>query len=271
MTHGGTFSFRDEDLLFLVKLLMPGTAEPQRMVRVLREDQEILGGMLADEKLAHYLLDDPQSLLQVSPALFFAILLTRVKADLERQPYTIERTGGLSMALFDAPQVLQLLEKREVLAYLTEMLVSFVRINSSSTSVRVRRGIWHKVRFSDFDIDHLVRYGNELDESLRFPVYKRIADVCLFTLGMFAPPDPALNPAPLPFPQVPARLERSREDYITQGTTFYSLASRHKEADRLNLGQVLSTLAEKFTLAAKPLTVMSSRYFQPFKENSFFQ
>ncbi len=246
--------FRDEDLSFLVKVLMPGSGDPQRMIRVLREDEEILEGMLADEKVIRRLLEDPLSVLRVSPALFFAILLARVKADLEQQPFTLERSRGITMPLFDATQILQLLGNRELRAYLTEMLVSFVRINTFSTAVRVRQGLWRRIRFSDFDIDSLVRYGSAIDDAQRFPVYKRIADICLFTLGIFSPPT-----------------RRSRDDYIAQGTSFYALASRHREAQVRKLSEVLSTLAEKFTLAAKPLSVMSMRYLEPFKENVFQQ
>ena len=259
--------FKDEDLLLLVSVLMPGVEDRQRMVRVLREDDEILQGMIGDPRVFHRLLADPYSVLAVSPALFFSILLARVASDLAKQPYTVERSQGLTMALFDSAQVVTLLERRDLRAYLTDLLVSFVRINSFSTSVRVRRGIWRRIRFSDFDIDHLVRYASEIEESLRFPVYKRIADICLFTLGVFSPAEPA--PAPLPFLQAASFLRpgRTRKDYIEQGTSFYALASRHRQAHAESLTEVLSTLAEKITLAAKPLSVMSSRYLQPFKDS----
>ena len=87
------------------------------------------------------------------------------------------RQSRSSAILFDAPQVVALLENRAFQAYLADMLVSFVRIDSFSASVLVAHGVWSKVRFSDFDIDSLVRVGHALDESQRFPVYKRIADI----------------------------------------------------------------------------------------------
>ena len=256
--------FKDEDLLFLLSVLMPSVQDKQRMLRILREDDEILEGMIADEKVFHRLLDDPLSLLAVSPALFFAILLARVASDLTRETYTFERSQGLTMALFDTAQVVALLGNHDLRVYLTDLLVSFVRINSFSTSVRVRRGIWRKVRFSDFDIDHLVRYGSQLDESRRFPVYKRIADICLFTLGVFS----QVGGAPLPFLQAGSMLkpDRTRDDYIAQGTSFYELASKHRDARARSLSEVLSTLSEKITLAAKPLSVLSTRYLQPLKD-----
>jgi len=259
--------FRDDDLLFLLSVLMPTSQDTARMLRVLREDPEILDGMIADQRVFHHLLDDPMSVLAVSPALFFAILLARVASDLRRELFTFEHSHGLTMALLDGPQVRELLDKRDVRDYLTDMLVSFVRVNSFTTSVRVRKGVWRKVRFSDFDIDHLVRYGSGLHESLRFPVYKRIADICLFSLGIFAPSG---TPSGVPLPFLDARAmmsaSRTREDYIAQGASFYALASRHREAHSRQMTGTLSTLAQKITLAAKPLSVMSARYLQPFRE-----
>lgn len=266
-------SFSEDDLLFLVTTLMPETTDRQRMVRVLREDEEILEGMLADEKVLHRLLDDPSfNLLRVSPALFFSVLLARVRLDLERQPWTLEKTSRLSMILFDSPQVVELLSNKDVRDYLAALLVSFVRVNSFSTTVRIRSGVWRRIRFSDFDIDSLMRYGNALDESQRFPAYKRIADICLFTLGIFSPPQSSPD-APLALLHAGLRmaLRRSREDYIEQGGTFYRLASRHRDAAAQKLAAVLALLSEKIDLAAKPLTVMSAKYLAPFKDKVFLQ
>ncbi len=266
-------SFSDDDLVFLITTLMPDATDHQRMIRVLREDEEILQGMLADEKVLHKLLDEPQfNLLRVSPALFFSVLLARVRLDLERQPWTLEKTSRLSMILFDSPQVVELLANTEVRDYLAALLVSFVRVNSFSTTVRVRSGVWRRVRFSDFDIDSLVRYGNALEESQRFPAYKRIADICLFTLGIFSPPkSPPEAPLALLNAGLRMALRRSREDYIEQGVTFYRLASRHRDAAHEKLTDVLALLSEKIALAAKPLTVMSAKYLAPFKDAVFLQ
>ena len=265
--------FSDDDLLFLVSTLMPETTDRQRMVRVLREDEEILDGMLSDDTVLHRLLDEPSfNLLRVSPALFFSVLLARVRLDLEHKPWTLEKTSRLTTILFDSQQCVALLSNREVRDYLAALLVSFVRVNSFSTTVRVRAGVWRRVRFSDFDIDSLLRYGNALEESQRFPAYKRIADICLFTLGIFSPPQ-SPSDAPFAFLNEGLRmaLRRSREDYIEQGETFYRLASRHRDASAEKLADVLALLSEKIALAAKPLTVMSAKYLAPFREQAFPQ
>jgi hypothetical protein len=261
----------DEDLSFLIRVLMPETHDRTRMMRMLREDGEMLEAMLSDERVFHRLLDDPLSVLSVSPTLFFAILLARVKTDLQRQPFTLEHSKRLSMVLFDAPQVVQLLEDKQLRAYLTELLVSFVRVNSFSWTVRVRPGIWRRVRFSDFDIDSLLRYMASLDEPERFPAYKRIADICLFTLGIFAPADTPVSAQSLLTEGLRVKARRGWDDYVSQGIAFYRLASRHPDIRARELSDVLSTLSEKFTLAVKPLAFISSRYLQPFKENVFFQ
>jgi len=286
--RGFQFLFSDGDLLYLVKTLVPQTQDASRMIRILRDDPEILEGMLNDSKLSQRILDDPQSILQVSPSLFFAVLLRRVRADLEKERFTLEHAGGRSMALFDTPQIVALLDRGELLSYLTDMLVSFVRVSSYSTVVRVKHGVWRRVRFSDFDIDSLLRYGSAIEESRRFPVYKRAADVCLFTLGIMPPEEasparaagipPGAAPSPragdprgLPWETLRVSRRRTRQDYVTQGSSFYRLASRHPDAEVRQLSDVMGTLAEEFALAVKPLSTMSSKYLAPFKEKVFLQ
>jgi hypothetical protein len=262
--------FSDDDLQFLVRVLMPEADDRQRMARVLREDAEIREAMLADERVFRRMLTDPLSILRVSPALFFAILLARVRADLEHEPYTLEQSKRLSMVLFDVPQIVELLDDRQLRNYLTELLVSFVRINSFSFTVRVRPGLWRRVRFSDFDIDSLVRYCSAIEESERFPAYKRIADICLFTLGILSAP--AVTPeGSLKIEGMRIRANRTQNDYVQEGVTFYRLAARHSDIRARGRSEVLATLADKFTLAVKPLAVMSARYLHPFKDSVFLQ
>ncbi len=270
MREQGT-DFSEEDLQFLVRVLMPETEDRQRMARVLREDEEILDAMLADDKVFHRMLHDPLTVLRVSPALFFAILLARVKADLEHEPYTLERSKRLSMVLFDVPQIVDLLGDRQVRMYLIELLVSFVRINSFSFNVRIRPGLWRRVRFSDFDIDSLVRYCSAMDESQRFPAYKRIADICLFTLGVLSAPAPPDQGRDMPENEWARARRRSQDDYVAEGVAFYRLAAQHGDGKATGRSEVFSTLADKFTLAVKPLAVMSARYLHPFRDEVFLR
>ena len=175
----------DRDLQLLVQVLMPENKDRERMIGILRSDEDILEGMLKDDKLFKYIMDDPESLIRISPNLLFTVLLNRVKFNLENQSYTVERQDRHQVFIFDSKEVVDLLHDKRILRYLADMLVSFVRINSFSVYIRVKKGVWRKIRFSDFDIDSLIRYSQMIEEDQRFPSYKRIADICLFITGIF--------------------------------------------------------------------------------------
>ena len=264
--------FSDEDLLFLIKTLMPGVSDRRRMVRVVREDEEILEGMLSDVRIVRHLLGDPEAILQVSPHLFFSVLLLKVQKDFQNQTYTIEQDDRHSAIVFDGQKVGKLLHERRIRDYLVDMLVSFARINSFSTTVRIRRGIWRKIRFSDFDIDSLIEHSRNIDESQRFPSYKRIADICLFTLGIFSDRLKEFQGVlTIEHRESKIPLRRSRNDYAEQGKYFYQAAARLDAAVSPDLKHVMMELSDNLVLATKPLTVMAFRYLGSFKEQVFHQ
>ncbi len=155
------------------------------------------------------------------------------------------------------------MSRSAVLDYLSKMLASFTRIQSSVTSVRVRRGIRRRVRHNDMDIDSLVRLCADADEPRRYQLYKRIADVCLFMSGVF--PDHtymdynyASTGETRPTSMLGTR--RSIEDYEREGRRFYGLAEEHPAARALELTDVFGLLREHFNSARKPLTFMATQY-----------
>ncbi|MBN2552329.1 MAG: hypothetical protein JXB06_06145 [Spirochaetales bacterium] len=266
----------DGDLLFMVRVLMPGYRERQRMVRTLREDEDILEAMLADEKLFRILSNDPQFLLQVSAHLFFTVLLNRVKMELQARSYTIENDFGAHALVFDSAAVAGFLEDRAVRNYLADMLVSFVRINSYTIPVRVRKGIWRKYRFSDYDIETLMRYSELLSREQRFPSYKRIADICLFTRGIFHDQTQLKRLSG-------AIAGKGKQELENYGRYFYRAAAEYAELmehqsltaeERRRLQEIIEVLlqlSEHFAKAVKPLTFMANHYLEPFKEELFLQ
>ena len=271
-----SWMLKDSDLMFLVRTLMPGYEQRQRMVRILREDEDILEAMLADGKLFRILSDDPQSLLQVSPHLFFTVLLNRVAEELKTRSYTVENDFGSHALVFDSAAVVGFLEDRAIRNYLADMLVSFVRINSYTIPIRVRKGIWRKYRFSDFDIDSLLRYSEVLSEEERFPSYKRIADICLFTRSVFQDRVRVRRP--------PAALAgKENLELESYGRYFYRAAAEYAELmERQSLTmeeqrrlhdtvEVLLQLSEHFAMAVKPLTFMANHYLDPYREELFLQ
>jgi hypothetical protein len=262
----------DRDLEYVVGVLMPGSRDRQSMVSTLRKDEEILVGMLRDERLVSALIRDEESLVRVSPSLFFSVLIERVALDMKQQSYTIERSRGQQLAVFDSGAAAELLKESGIRFYLTDMLVSFVRINSVTIPIRVKKGIWRKIRISDFDIESLVRYSTMIEESQRFGSYKRIADICLFTMGMFPEHLDARGSASS---HGRARfgnaVQLGRDGMEKFGRKFYDAASRHEAARIYDLRELLSRMAEHFVLMTKPLNFISDRYLRFQKEKYFLQ
>jgi hypothetical protein len=172
------------DLLFVGETLVPERSDRDHVADLLGEDESLIGAMLEDERLFQQMMANEEIFLSVSPAFFFDVLLRRARRELESETFTVERRHQQNVVLFDANQVVDLLSQPSVCGYLSTMLASFTRINSVTIPIRVRKGIWHRIRVNDLDVDSLIRYAQVLDDDQRFRVYQRIADACLFLTGM---------------------------------------------------------------------------------------
>ncbi len=262
----------DRDLRFVVETLIPERSDPEHVVALLQDDESLLEAMLEDERLFQQLMADEEVLPSVSPPFFFKVLLLRARRDLEQELYTIEQRHLQKVVLFDASRVVDLLARPAVCDYLATMLASFMRINSVTIPIRVQKGVWHRIRVNDLDVDSLVRYAQILEEEHRFGIYQRIADACLFLIGIF----PEYIEASQRYPQssrprlrLRSSLLHSMEDYEAYGRSFYRLAARHKVARLRALDEVLATLSEQFILAEKPLVFLSKRYLSMRKHHLF--
>ena len=279
--------FSDGDLDFVVEIVAPGAAEPYALKRLLSEDAQFRAAMLSDDALIERVLSDDEVLLHISPALYFEILLRRSHKALETSAYTEERQGRASIPVFDTPDVIRFMERPGVVEYLASMMASFTRVHSYTVPVRVRRGVRRRVKYSDMDIDSLVKFASTAPHEQKFGYYKRIADVCLFLSGVF--PDGAQNRGtgatgasasarasggagagrPAPNAGRRWRMRRTIEDYEREGRIFYGLAQRHPAARALELERVFKTLEQNFTAARKPLTFVSTRFLHARKRQLF--
>lgn len=257
----------DSDIRFLVQTVLPGRADSEQVVALVRDDPEFVEALLGHERVFERLAGDEEMVLKVSPYLYFSVLLRRVRQDLRVESYTYERRQHQRVAIFDAGQAAELLAGRPVRDYLAGMLASFTRMHGFTRRVRVRKGIWRRQRVNDLDIDSLVRYAGGLDEEQRFEVYKRIADVCLFMTGMF--PEHIESRSRYLLGVLRPQGRRSIEDYEREGRAFYGLAAGHRGARAGHLSAALSTLAENFTLAEKPLFLLSDHYLRLRKHTLF--
>lgn len=256
---------RRRDLLFLVDTLLPGHQDPEQAADLLAADAELIEHMLDDERLLGRILNDERILIQVSPWLFFTVLLRRTWRDLAQETFTVERRDRQKVVLFDVDRVSELLDQEPVRDYLATMLASFTRVESLTVRYSVGPGVWRRYRISELDIEGMMRFVQNIDEPLRFTAYKRIADVCLFLAGLF--PEYIAGRRRYAAgrqirPQVRDRIYTTLEDYEAQGRAFYRLAAEHETARQEGLDEVLAVLSAQFVLAEKPLAFLSDRYLQ---------
>lgn len=264
----------DADLDFVVEEVAPDAKDKARLRRLILEDEDFRNAMVGDDRVFHRVMTDQEIIVRISPALYFEVLLRRAVSELERASHTVERTGSQAIPVFDVQEVMRLLEHRPILYYLADMLSSFTRIEAHALPVRVRRGLWRKHRFNDMDIDGLIRLANSVDEGYRFGLYKRIADVCLFILGVY--PEYAYFDYRYPAsgqvrPPVAGRVRQGMEDYEEEGRRFYRLAGEHPSAHARELSEVFGLLHDHFNAAKKPLSFISQHYFRHRKRALFGQ
>ena len=255
----------DADLDFVIGLAEPRARDPERLKELARQDDDLRKALVSDDAVFEHVMADDEAFVRISPSLYFEVLLRRAFRELQTATHTVERSGREAIPVFDTGEVVRLLEAPGVQEYLAAMLASFTRVETYVRPVRVRRGVWRKVRYSDMDVDSLVRLCAEADGPQRLAFYKRIADVCLFVTGVFRDHAPSLGGSAV----AARRGRRSLEDYETEGRRFYGLAADHPGARALGLSETFDLLREHFTSARKPLAFIASQYLHSRRHRLF--
>ena len=255
--------YTDADLAFLIESAAPEVSDKARLRKLIRVDQDLRHAFIEDENTAQKILTDREAFLKISPRLYFEILLSKTRRELEGASHTIETSGAKKIAVFDTKEVVDLLYRKEIIFYLADMLASFVKVEDYTIFYPTEPQIWRKIRFSDLDIDSLIVFSESVDEESRLGFFKRIGDICLFILGLF--PEYVQATHRYPFsgelrPQLAGRVRRSAEDYEEEGRRFYQLAAEHPAARSVELSQVFNLLHEKFNAARKPLNFIAHHY-----------
>jgi hypothetical protein len=246
----------DDDLRFLVETVGEERYGPQTL-HLLRTREDLLDVMLEDDRLVRRLLGDEQVLLRVSPGFVFSVLFRRVIRDLNERSYTLERTPAETVAVFDSGRVRRLIAEPAIWGYLVGLLTSFVR--TETVTVWVRRGErYRRRRLSTLNLDDMIELAGLVGEEEARPIFRRIADIALFTSGIF----PDYLRAPRRGRVLPERwlgVPRTVETYEEHGRRFYRLAAQPEGGAE---GRVLAALAEEFPMARKSLEILSDRYLR---------
>jgi hypothetical protein len=262
----------DKDLDFLVETVSPGVIDKPKLKQIIREDEGFRNTFIDDKKVFRRLVNEEEAFLKISPALFFEVLLRKAAKDLEEVSYTIEKTGTTKIPVFDTKDVVEFLAKESLLDYLVDMLSSFTRIETYAFSIQVGEHIFENIRVNDLDMLSLMDLCEAVEDTYRLGFYKRIADICLFILGIF--PDYAEYDYRYPFsgqlrPQFRGKARMSVEDYEKEGRKFYKLAAEHPSARELDLSEIFWSLHEDFQKAKKPLNFIAEHYLR-YKRYRFF-
>lgn len=231
-----------EDLDFVVQTAAPAAGNKTALKEMILEDQASRKAILADDKLFNKVIIDKFIFLKISPALFFEILLRHGLKEMERKTHTVERSMVQRLPIFDLEATMELMEQESVFFYLVDVLDSFISYK--------RGGI------SDIDIDRLIKLGAEAPPERSYLIHKRIADLCLFVLGIF-PEYLTYDYYYLFFNKerpMTGNLQRGIIEYEELGQTFYKLALTESG------DEVFETLSKKLTLIKKPLNFISENY-----------
>lgn len=262
----------DTDMDFLIKTASPRATDRAGLKRILREDDVLRKSFVQDEQVIKRIMEDEEVLLHISPRLYFEILLRKAAMDLKQVSYTVETTSTMKIPVFDSHDLANLLEEEEVLLYLADMLASFTKVNSYTIVFRVRQGVWRKIRFNDLDIYSLMNLCEIAEEEYQLGLYKRIADICLFILGIF--PEYAAQDYRYPFsgqlrPQLRGKIRISPDEYEQNGRKFYKMAAEHQAAKALEVSETFQVFHDNFLKAKKPLNFIADHYLH-YKKQHFF-
>ena len=268
ISSGNTY-FTEVDLDFLIDEAVPQASNKVRLRQMILEEPAFRQAIVGDERVFQRVISDAEVMVKLSPPLYFEILLRKASKELDLSAYTVERIGNETIPVFDTLGVTELMGQAGVLEYLAQMLASFTVVESQVRRVRVRRGMWRRIRHNDMDIDSLVQLCSAAEEENRLGYYKRIADVCLFVSSIFQEHSYFGHGADQSTFPTSRHIRRSMEDYEREGKRFYSLAESHPAARLAGLSGVFGILREKFIYARKPLRFIAIQYLHSSRANLF--
>jgi len=259
------------DLDFLVETVSPEVRDKARLKQIIAEDEDFRNSFIGDEKVFRRLMDEKEKFLEISQLLFFEILLRKTAQELEGANYTVEKTSTTKIPVFDTKEVVDLLNQESVLLYLADMLSSFTKIENYAIPIKLKKETWEEIRFNDLDILSLMSFSQAVEEEYKLGFYKRIADICLFVLGIF--PAYAERDYRYPFsgqvrPHILGKLRISPEDFVEEGQKFYKLAAEHPAAKEFDLSEIFWALHRDFQKAKKPLNFLEEHFLR-YKGNMF--
>ncbi|RDV83573.1 hypothetical protein [Ammonifex thiophilus] len=252
-----------KDLDFVLRTVVDKRDDYGYLQELLHDKPDLVDLLLDDPKLFRRIVSEEDVLLKISPYLFFEVLLRQARKELSHRRYTVERVGIYrQVPVLDGTRVGELLGREDVRGYLANLLASFTKTNTAVFYFKVGTRLY-KRRYSDLDVDDLLGLVRLVEEPYRYPLYRRIGEVCLFLSAVF--PDYIEEKVKEHFMRATRVEELFRcpwgvEEYTTEGERYYRLAASLREKSDPEEAALLRTVADNFLLLRKSLNHIAENY-----------
>ncbi|MDH5649117.1 MAG: hypothetical protein OEY67_05625 [Gammaproteobacteria bacterium] len=220
--HTGLARLEDRDLRFLIENFPSPGKDYREVVNLLHQMPTTLDSLLDSDYVFKSITDQKSLLLDVSPFLFFNVLLRRsVEQDRSRNG-------------------------RRVVNYIANLLSLFVPTD------RVYRIRNTDIKPVEYIVDMLAE-AQSADSHRQFIIYCHIGNYSLYLTGLYSS---WINNR-YQYGRRPLNINY----YLEQGQSSYSQAAGHRLADELGLREVFCQLSEMFDTYRKALNRMSATFF----------
>ena len=223
-------------------------------------------------------------LIGTSPFLTFAVAVHRTAARLRTTTYVEERWAlRQRIPVFDVGTLRAVLDDPALRFFLVELLTSYTHVASGVTWRRTPRG-WRRRRFSELDPVRLAEVLEAVPAAERAGIYRRLGDLSLFLVGVFADHPSVFNVGPVATTRLVRLsglpgLATGRDDELSGaelleqlGRRWYQLAVRSASAHLVPVTDSLTVVrdvATRFTDVRRVLNVITDWYLFPLRERWF--
>lgn len=243
----------DKDILFLIRAFADKRTDYDQIQKLIVGDVDVLGMMVESDKVFQKVMDQSTAIQNISPYLFFTLLLRRSFTDLQKRPQLIEETveemnrRGAAVP-WNLERAIKLLSDSQLTNYLANMITMFTR---SPRMFQVAEG---DPQLHYYLVD-LIQHSQESDPVRRFWIYCHIGNYTLFLTGLF--------PEYIEHRHKVRGRPVDQHFYIDFGKTYYGLASDHLMARRSDLESVFIQLSSGFEIIKESLNFMARTYMRP--------
>ena len=219
--HTDLSRLADRDLQFIIENFPQPGRSYEEIAELIHRLPTALESVLDSESLFNQIQDESQLILEISPFLFFSVLLRRSLTDQ------------------------RILGDRRVINYIANLLSIFVETN------RLYRIYRHDEQTHHYLTDMIIEAGNA-DSRRQFLIYSHIGNYSLYVTGIF--------PQSIEYRRRYKNRPVSTQFYIDFGREYYERASVHKMTRQYELDEVLFRLSIMFDVYREALNHLARKY-----------